>query len=76
MSYARLLYLLHAGLSLTQAADLVAVENHGIPASEWANARDVTTRAVEKNVTEARRHLGIEDDAADGGAAGTGEGSA
>ena len=57
MSFARVLYLMNRGLSLTQAADLVAVENHQIPPEAWASARDVTTRAVEKNVSDARRLL-------------------
>lgn len=54
MSDARLLYLISArNLSPTQAVDVMMVHDSGIPADEWANARNVTERAVTKNLADA-----------------------
>jgi hypothetical protein len=62
MTFAKVLYLMQSGASLTQAVDYVAVEDVGLPAAAWADARDVTQRAVDKNVQETIESVDAIDD--------------
>jgi len=55
MSFARVMYLMHQGASLTQAVDHTAVHHEGIAPEAWAEVRNVTPRAVEKSLTDCER---------------------
>lgn len=53
----KVMYLMHQGLSLTQAVDYTVVVDEDIPPEHWANVRGVTDRAVMKSVNDAKAML-------------------
>lgn len=57
MTMLNVMRLMQRGLSLTQACDLLVVEGHGVDPEQWAEARDVTPRAVTKNVETAMAEI-------------------